>query len=111
MYVRMSYWSCKQDNWGEDADLFRSGAVPIMRAHGGFVQAMLLGEDDAGERIALTVWEDPDAYRQFVESPDLERITSMFAHMYVDGKRPGPAREYVVRAEGAAMRNRGTSCS
>lgn len=62
---------------------------------------MLLGEDNGARRIALTVWESAEAYREFVASPDLERITAMFAHMYVDGKRPGPVREYVVRAQGA----------
>ena len=100
MYARVSHWSCDPEHWGADVDLFENGAVPIMRGHRGFVRAMLLGEENAEGRIAFTVWEDPRAYREFVESPDLERITAMFAHMYVDGKRPGPVCEYVVRAHG-----------
>ena len=102
VYVRMSHWSCKRENWGEDAELFKNGAVPMMQSHPGFVQAMLLGEDNAEQRIALTIWEDPESYRRFIQNPDLETITSMFAHMYVGGKLPGPVREYVVRAQGAA---------
>ena len=102
MYVRMSYWSCKPENWGEDRELFENGAVPIMRGHQGFVRAMLLGEKNAEQRIAFTMWESPEVYQKFVESPDLEKITKMFAHMYVDGKRPGPVCEYDVRAQGAA---------
>ena len=98
MYVRMSYWSCKPENRGEDAELFKNGAVPIMQAHQGFVQAMLLGGQDSEQRIAFTLWENPESYQKFVASPDLEKITLMFAHMYVDGKRPGPVCEYVVRA-------------
>ena len=102
MYVRMAYWFCSPENWGQDADLFENGAVPIMQAHRGFVQAMLLGEADAEQRIAVTIWQSPQAYQSFVDSPDLEKITEMFSHMYVDGKRPGPIREYEVRAQGAA---------
>lgn len=102
MFVRMSYWSCKPENWGEDAVLFETGAVPIMQDHPGFVRAMLLGDAGAEQRIAFTVWQNPEAYAAFVDSPDLEKITSMFAHMYVDGKRPGPVKEYEVRAEGSA---------
>ena len=102
MYVRMAYWSCKPECWGEDAELFHDGAVPIMQAHQGFVRAMLLGEQKAEQRIAFTVWESPQAYEAFVASPDLEKITVMFSHMYVEGKRPGPIREYEVRAQGAA---------
>ncbi|MDE2791730.1 MAG: antibiotic biosynthesis monooxygenase [Paracoccaceae bacterium] len=101
MYVRIAHWSCDPDHWNADADLFENGAVPILRKYHGFVRAMLLGEDSGARRIALTVWESADAYRAFVASPDLERITAMFAHMYVDGKRPGPVHEYVVRAQGA----------
>ncbi len=102
MFVRMSYWSCKPEKWGQDAILFETGAVPIMQAHRGFVRAMLLGEAGAEQRIAFTVWESPQAYAEFVDSPDLETITTMFADMYVDGKRPGPVREYEVRAQGAS---------
>lgn len=103
MYVRMAYWSCKPENWGEDARLFENGAVPIMQRHKGFVRGMLLGEPEAAQRIAFTVWTDPDAYKAFVDSPDLEKITVMFAHMYVEDQRPGPIREYTVRAQGAAV--------
>lgn len=102
MYVRMAHWSCSPENWGQDAELFETGAVPIMRTHDGFVRAMLLGKANAEQRIALTIWKSPDAYQDFVESPDLEKITVMFSHMYVEGKRPGPVHEYEVRAQGAA---------
>lgn len=102
MYVRMAFWRCKEDCWGEDAELFASRAISMMRTQDGFIRAMLLGVERAGQRIALTVWESPDAYRRFEQSRLLEEITSMFAHMYVDGKPPGPIREYVVRAEGGA---------
>ena len=102
MFVRMSYWSCKPENWGEDRELFAKGAVPIMQGHEGFVQAMLLAEMGNEQRIAFTVWDSPAAYQKFVESPDLERITKMFAHMYVGGQRPGPVKEYDVRAHGAS---------
>lgn len=104
MYVRMSYWSCKPEYRGEDARLFESGAVAIMSGHKGFVRAMLLGEEAGEQRIAFTVWSDAEAYRAFVRSPDLEKITTMFAPMYVDGKRPGPVKEYEVRAQGAAVK-------
>ena len=100
MYARLSYWSCDPVYRNADAELFENTAVPIMRGHRGFVRAMLLSEEAGEGRIAFTVWEDRKAYREFVESPDLEKITAMFAHMYVDGKRPGPICEYVVRAQG-----------
>ena len=102
MYVRIAHWSCDPDHWNADADLFENGAVPIMRRHRGFVQAMLLGEENGARRIAFTVWESAEAYHEFVAGPDLERITAMFAHMYVDGKHPGPVCEYVVRAQGTS---------
>ncbi|MGI9501081.1 MAG: antibiotic biosynthesis monooxygenase [Geminicoccaceae bacterium] len=101
MFARMAYWNCKQDCWGEDMKLFEQGAVPIMRGHEGFVRAMLLGTPGETRRIAFTVWRDRDAYAAFVASSDLEKITRMFAHMYVEGDRPEPV-EYEVRAEGAA---------
>lgn len=104
MYARMSYWSCKPESWGDDAKLFEAAAVPIMRRHKGFVRAMLLGEEGGTGRIAFTVWTDSEAYNAFVRSPDLEKITVLFEHMYVDGKRPAPVKEYEVRAHGEAKR-------
>lgn len=101
MIVRMAHWNCRQDCWGEDCELFDVGAVPIMQRHDGFIRAMLLGPPGETARIAFTVWSDPAAYRQFTESPDLAKITGMFAHMYVDGAPPR-AQEFVVRAQGAA---------
>lgn len=100
MYVRMAYWNCDADHWGADTQLFEGRAVPIMRNHQGFVRAMLLGEENEPGRIALTVWSDRESYRGFAASPDLEDITAMFAHMYVDGRTPDPILEYVVRAQG-----------
>jgi len=102
MFVRMAYWTCKLEFWGADADLFHSEAVPTMQKHKGFVEARLLGEPGNGQRIAFTAWDSPEAYSRFVASPDLEKITVMFAHMYVDGVRPGPVREYEIRAQGTA---------
>lgn len=101
MYVRMAYWNCRKECWGEDIKLFETGAVPIMQGHDGFVRAMLLATPDATQRIAFTVWRDPAAYEAFVASPDLEKITVMFEHMYVEGDRPEPV-EYNVRAQGEA---------
>lgn len=101
MFVRMAHWKCKPDCWGEDQALFESGAVPIMQGHAGFVRAMLLGRPDGVERIAFTVWQDRAAYDRFCASPDLARITEMFAHMYVEGEHPKPD-EFTVRAQGAA---------
>lgn len=101
MLVRQARWNCRPECWGEDQALFEAGAVPIMRRHAGFVRAMLLGRPDSGERIAFTVWQDRTAYDRFCQSPDLARITDMFAHMYVEGERPVPD-EFVVRAQGAA---------
>ncbi|WP_282604348.1 hypothetical protein [Pelagibius sp. Alg239-R121] len=98
MFVRMAYWNCKKDSWGEDSELFESDAVPIMQGHSGFVRAMLLATPGEVQRIAFTVWRDKAAYLTFVASPDLERITQMFAHMYVEGDRPEPV-EYEVRAQ------------
>ncbi len=102
VHVRMAHWSCSPEYWGQDVDLFENGAVPIMRGHAGFVRAMLLGETNAERRIALTVWTSPGAYQSFVDSPDLEKITTMFSHMYVEGKHPGPVHVYEVRAQGSA---------
>lgn len=101
MLVRMAHWKCRPECWGEDQALFASGAVPIMQGHEGFVRAMLLGRPDGVERIAFTVWQDGAAYERFCKSPDLARITAMFAHMYVAGEPPQPD-EFVVRAQGAA---------
>ena len=101
MYVRMAYWNCREEFWGEDSELFESGAVPIMQAHAGFVRAMLLATPNETQRIAFTVWQNPEAYQKFVASPDLDKITEMFAHMYVKGTLPDPV-EYNVRAQGAA---------
>lgn len=101
MLVRMAHWKCRPDCWGEDHALFEGGAVPIMQGHAGFVRAMLLGRPDAVERIAFTVWQDRAAYERFCASPDLARITEMFAHMYVEGEHPKPD-EFIVRAQGAA---------
>lgn len=101
MFVRMSYWNCRKESWGEDSKLFESGAVPIMRNHDGFVRAMLLATPGQSQRIAFTVWTDRAAYQNFVESPDLDEITRMFAHMYVEGALPESV-EYEVRAQGAA---------
>ena len=102
MFVRMAYWNCRQECWGEDIELFESGAVPIMQGHDGFVRAMLLATPDADQRIAFTVWRDRAAYEAFVASPDLEKITQMFEHMYVDDDRPEPV-EYAIRAQGEAL--------
>ena len=102
MLVRMAYWNCRQECWGEDSSLFRSGAVPIMQGHEGFIQAMLLATPDAEQRIAFTVWNSPESYQNFVQSPDLEKITKMFAHMYIEGNLPDPV-EYNIRAHGAAI--------
>lgn len=102
MYVRMSYWDCAPEFWGEDRKLFETGAVPIMQGHRGFVRAMLLATVGETRRIAFTMWENPEDYARFVASPDLEKITQMFAHMYVDGARPEPV-EYEVRAQGGAI--------
>lgn len=102
MYVRMSYWNCAPAFWGEDKTLFETGAVPIMQKHPGFVRAMLLATVGETQRIAFTMWENPEDYGRFVESPDLEKITQMFAHMYVEGARPEPV-EYEVRAQGPAV--------
>jgi hypothetical protein len=101
MFVRMAYWNCKQDCWGADAALFETGAVPVMQGHAGFVRAMLLAVPGSEQRIAFTVWQNKEAYRTFVEGPDLDRITRMFAHMYAEGNLPEPM-EYEVRAQGTS---------
>ena len=101
MYVRMAYWKCRAECWGEDKRLFETAAVPIMREHAGFVQAMLLGTPADPQRIAFTVWTDRARYEEFAASPDLGRITDIFSHMYLPGGRPDPI-EYEVRAQGAA---------
>lgn len=103
MLVRMAQWKCSPDYWGADRELFEGAAVPIMQGHDGFVQAMLLAVPETPERIAFTVWRDAEAYERFCQSPDLARITGLFAHMYVDGAPPVPA-DYEVRAAGAAAR-------
>jgi len=97
----MAFWNCKKECWGEDARIFESEAVPIMRRHDGFVRAMLLGVPGATRRIAFTVWRDRDAYDAFLAGRDLERITRMFEHMYVAGGRPDPV-EYEVYAQDGA---------
>ncbi len=99
MYVRMSYWKCKEECRGEDSELFESGAVPIMQGHDGFVRAMLLATPGEAQRIAFTQWRDQDAYDAFVASPDLNKIIDMFEHMYLPGGNPDPV-EYEVRASG-----------
>ena len=81
MRVRMSHWNCKPEFWGRDQALFEGQAVPIMQG------------------IAFTVWTDQDAYAGFRASPDLARITDMFAPMYVDGAPPRPS-DFEVRASG-----------
>ena len=99
MLVRMSHWNCKPEFWGRDQALFEGQAVPIMQGHEGFVRAMLLGVPEKTDRIAFTVWTDQDAYAGFRASPDLARITDMFAPMYVDGALPRPS-DFEVRASG-----------
>ena len=101
MFVRMSHWNCRAECWGEDRSLFESGAVPIMQRQPGFVRAMLLGRPGTVHRIAFTVWKSESAYRDFVASADLQVITDMFAHMYIEGAVPEPV-EYEIRAHGAA---------
>ena len=99
-YVRMAYWKCRAEHWGEDSRLFEGAAVPIMRGHSGFVRAMLLGTPADPQRIAFTVWASRVSYGRFVDSPDLGRITDMFSHMYLPGGNPDPV-EYEIRTEGA----------
>ena len=101
MHVRMAHWNCRPEFWGEDRKLFSEGAVPIMQRHEGFRQAMLLAPEGSDQRIAFTVWSDKQAYLQFADSQDLQRITAMFAHMYCDGKRPSPM-DFDVRAHSDA---------
>ncbi len=101
MIDRMSSWNCRSECWGEDRETFHAMAVPIMQAHDGFVEAMLLAEPEKDQRIAFTVWRDQTAYDAFCAHPDLEKITRIFAHMYVEGIRPRPM-DYEVRASGRA---------
>ncbi len=102
MFVRMSAWKCSPDYWGEDSKLFESSAVKIMQKHKGFIQAMLLAKPNDIERIAFTIWDSADDYKEFVESPDLDKIIDMFAHMYLKGGSPKPT-EYEVRAKGNSI--------
>lgn len=102
MYVRMASWECKAEHWGEDSRLFDAVAVPIMRGHDGFVQAMLLGAPSGPQRVAFTVWTDRACHDRFAASPDLARIIDAFSHMYAPGGAPDPV-GYEVRAEGAAV--------
>ena len=99
MFIRMAHWNCKRECWDEARTLFETGAVPIMCGHAGFIGARLLGEPGDTARIAFTMWQDEARYRRFVNSPDLQKITEMFAHMYVNGEPPR-ARDYVVLASG-----------
>ncbi len=99
MFVRMAYWNCRPECWGEDRELFESFAVPTMTGHDGFVRAMLLATPNEAQRIAFTLWTDRAAYDRFVASPDLQKITDKFAHMYIEGAVPDPV-EYEVRAHG-----------
>ncbi|MDE0306763.1 MAG: hypothetical protein OXI87_18080 [Albidovulum sp.] len=105
MIARLAYWDCKEEFWGRDAELFESGAVPIMRTYEGFVEAKLLGKAGETGRIALTIWADGEAYNRFASSADLPRITEMFAEMYSKGGKPAP-QEFEVRAQGFPEPNR-----
>ena len=102
MHVRMAHWDCHPDYWGDDRKLFCAGAVPIMRRHEGFVEAMLLATEGSTRRVALTIWVDKETYQQFASSPDLEKITAMFEHMYCDGIRPSPT-DFDVRAHSRSI--------
>ncbi len=88
MFVRMSHWQCKPECWAEAEALFDDGALPILEKASGIMGAHLLGEPGTGQRVAHTVWTDRAAHDAFAASADMERITRMFAHMYVDGQRP-----------------------
>lgn len=88
MFVRMAHWFCKPECWDEAARLFEEGALPILARQAGAVAAQLVGEPGGNERIAVTVWEDEATYKDFLVSRDMQTITEMFAHMYVDGKPP-----------------------
>ena len=101
MYIRMSHWKCKPECREDAARLFESDAVPMMRAHHGFVQALLLARPGQSERIAFTVWADHTAYEDFAHSDDLARIIRMFKHMYLPDGHPDPV-VYEVHAQGAS---------
>lgn len=97
MLVRMAFWKCREESWGEDSALFTERAAPILRGCDGFVEAKLLGEAGGEDRIAFSIWRDSETHERFAESPDLAAVTRMFEHMYVDGHRP-VAKSFEIRA-------------
>ncbi len=97
MLVRMARWECRPEVREQAAELFENAALPILARQPGARGAMLLAEPNSGRRIAFTVWDDEESYRQFVESDAMREITEMFAPMYVDGALPVGAEFEVVR--------------
>jgi len=93
----MARWECRPEVRTEAAELFENGALPILARQPGARCAMLLAEPDGTRRIAFTVWDDEESYRQFVESDAMREITEMFSPMYVDGALPVGSEFEVVR--------------
>ena len=99
MLVRMARWECRPEAREEAAELFDTGALPILARQPGARGAMLLAEPDTNRRIAFTIWEDEESYRAFVASPAMREITEMFAPMYAGGGRPVGTEFEVLRCD------------
>ena len=97
MLVRMARWECRPEAREQAAELFENVALPILARQTGARGAMLLAEPGTTRRIAFTVWDDEESYRQFVESDAMREITERFAPMYVNGVLPVGSEFQVVR--------------
>ena len=107
MLVRIARWECRPEAREEAANLFEHGALPILARQRGARGAMLLAEPDGNRRIAFTVWEDEESYREFVESDAMREITEMFAPMYAHDLRPIGTDFEVVRWGGFSLPDAG----
>jgi len=88
MFIRLAHWACRPECWDQAAELFETGALPILARQKGAVAAQLVGKTGGNERIAVTIWDDKESYQVFLESEAMKTITEMFASMYVDDQLP-----------------------
>ena len=83
MYVRMTFFSVKNDKMGELRDLYNKEVIPAHKNHKGIRFVHLLEcLDNSNDGISVTAWDtkaDLDAYEK---SGDYERLVGLFREMY-----------------------------
>lgn len=83
MFAHVAWGRLKEGTWEEYERIWREQVLPTVGEIPGLKRRMLIhSTDDPDEGMSLSMWDDAESVERYVESGQLDQLSSNFEHVY-----------------------------